>query len=193
MDIGVKAAEHLQNCRNQCQIFILFYYCTLQSDVTRFNVWNPASYCMTNTSTKQSLIDLNSFLALLKVADRPLHRLLPHPLPSSTLRKPIISCLLNTWRQTQRGNYWGHSHVCTQPSLTHRTSFRAENGPVVVRREKEQQWGPRINPWHVKCDTTNVSEPWANKGRNSLLVFHQAADLELCQAKRMKEAYPPNI
>lgn len=67
----------------------------------------------------------------------------PHPLPSLLLRQYIISCLLNTWRQSQRGNYWGHSHVCTQPSLTDRTSFRAEKRPCCCkgrRRESSVDW-----------------------------------------------------
>lgn len=66
-----------------------------------------------------------------------------HPLPSPLLRQYIISCLLNTWRQSQRGNYWGHSDVCTQPSLTHRTSFRAEKRPCCCkgrRRERGLDW-----------------------------------------------------
>lgn len=67
----------------------------------------------------------------------------PHPLPSPLLRQYIISCLLNTWRQSQRGNYWGHSHVCTQPSLTHRTSFRTEKRPCCYkgrRRGSDVDW-----------------------------------------------------
>lgn len=75
---------------------------------------------------------------------------LPHPLPSPLLRQYIISCLLNTWRQSQQGNYWGHSHVCTQPSLTHRTSFRRVKRPCCCkRRTREQQHGLVISPWHV--------------------------------------------
>lgn len=75
---------------------------------------------------------------------------LPHPLPSPLLRQYIISCLPNTWRQSQQGNYWGHSHVCTQPSLTHRTSFRRVKRPCCCKgRVRAQQHGLVISPWHV--------------------------------------------
>lgn len=100
-----------------------------------------------------------------------------HPLPSPLLRQCIISCLLNTWRQSQWGNYWGHSHVCTQPSLTDCTSFRVEKRLCCCKGRS----GLMIGPWHVKYDTTNVSECRANKGWNLLLLFHQTLDLELCQ------------
>lgn len=59
------------------------------------------------------------------------------------LRQQLISCLLNTWRQSQQGNYWGHSRVCTQPSLTHCTSFRAQKRPCCFKgsgRESSVDW-----------------------------------------------------
>lgn len=114
----------------------------------------------------------------------------PHPLPSPLLRQYIISCLLNTWRQSQRGNYWGHSHVCTQPSLTHRTSFRAEKRPCCCKGREREQRGSVISRWHVKYDTTNVSEARANKAWNLLLLFHQAPDLELCQGRGWERLIP---
>lgn len=68
---------------------------------------------------------------------------LPHPLPSLLFRQYIIRCLLNTWRQSQWGNYWGHSHVCTQLSLTDHTCIRAEEMPCCCkgrRRERSVDW-----------------------------------------------------
>lgn len=56
------------------------------------------------------------------------------------LRQYIINCLLNTWRRSQRGNC---GHVCTQPPLTHRTSFRVREKMVLSygerKRERESQ------------------------------------------------------
>lgn len=79
------------------------------------------------------------------------------PLPSPLLRQCIISCLLNTWRQSQWGNYWGHSHVCTQPSLTDCTSFRVEKR-LCCCKGRSGEGAARIDDrpltcqiWYKKC------------------------------------------
>lgn len=105
-----------------------------------------------------------------------------HPLPSPLLRQYIISCLLNTWRQSQQGNYWEHSHVCTQPSLTHRTSFRAEKRPCCCKgRRKECSLD-----WWSAPDMSNMIQQMSLsleliKAGICRCFFYQVWDLEQSQ------------
>lgn len=79
--------------------------------------------------------------------------LAPQPLRSPLLRQYIISCLLNTWRQSQWGNYRGHGHVCTQPPLTDCTSFGVERRPCCC---KGRRLGGNGADWWLAPDMSNM-------------------------------------
>lgn len=75
------------------------------------------------------------------------------PFRSPLLRQYIISCLLNTWRQSQWGNYRGHGHVCTQPPLTDCTSFGVEGRPCCCKGRRPRGSGA---DWWLAPDMSNM-------------------------------------
>lgn len=76
-----------------------------------------------------------------------------HPSRSPLLRQYIISCLLNTWRQSQWGNDRGHGHVCTQPPLTDCTSFGVEKRPCCCKGRRQ---GRSSADWWSAPDMSNM-------------------------------------
>lgn len=79
--------------------------------------------------------------------------LVSQPLSTPLLRQYIISCLLNTWRQSRRGNYWGHGYVCTQPPLTDCTSFGVGRRPCCCKGRRQGGSGA---DWWLAPDMSNL-------------------------------------
>lgn len=107
----------------------------------------------------------------------------PHTLTSGLPRQYLINCLLNTWRQSQRGNYRGHNHVCMQPSLTDHTSFTAEKRPCC----KARGWSAT----HTSNMTQQMSQSLRLiKPGICCWFFIRVPDLELCQGLEWERIIP---